>query len=130
MYDRIGIALLLTTGAGLATTIGSFMGLAVRKPDRRFLGFTLGFSGGVMVLVSFVELLQQGISSIGFLQAHAGFFAGMLGFFLIDFLVPHEYIGQHDHPDVLPENRLGGSGSFWYWNSQLSRRNGNFCWHS
>jgi len=32
--------------------------------------------------------------------------AGMLSFFLIDFLVPHEYIGQHDHPDVLPENRL------------------------
>ena len=110
MYDRIGIALLLTTGAGLATTIGSFMGLAVRKPGQRFMGFTLGFSAGVMVLVSFVELLQQGISSVGFLRAHAGFFVGMLSFFLIDFLVPHEYIGQHDHPDSLPETKLMRTG--------------------
>jgi len=62
------------------------------------MGFTLGFSAGVMVLVSFVELLQGSIESIGFLSAHVGFFIGMTSIFLIDFLVPHEYIGQHDYP--------------------------------
>lgn len=98
MEHNIVIALLLTAGAGLATTIGSLLGLAVRKPGQRFMGFTLGFSAGVMVLVSFVELLQGSIESIGFLSAHLGFFIGMTSIFLIDFLVPHEYIGQHDHP--------------------------------
>ena len=98
MEHNIVIALLLTAGAGLATTIGSLLGLAVRKPGPRFMGFTLGFSAGVMVLVSFVELLQGSIESIGFLSAHLGFFIGMTSIFLIDFLVPHEYIGQHDHP--------------------------------
>ncbi|HDM75288.1 MAG TPA: zinc transporter ZupT [Deltaproteobacteria bacterium] len=97
-HSRVGIALLLTAGAGLATTIGSLLGLAVRKPGARFMGFTLGFSAGVMVLVSFVELLQGSIESIGFLSAHLGFFIGMASIFLIDFLVPHEYIGQHDYP--------------------------------
>ena len=97
MGHNIGIALLLTAGAGLSTTIGSVLGLAVRKPGQKFMGFTLGFSAGVMILVSFVELLQQSIESIGFLAAFAGFFIGMAGIFLIDALVPHEYIDQSDH---------------------------------
>jgi len=97
MAHNIGFALLLTAGAGLATTIGSLLGLAMRKPGPRFMGFTLGFSAGVMVFVSFVELLQSSIESIGFFSAHVGFFFGMACYFLIDLLIPHDYIGQHDH---------------------------------
>ncbi len=101
-------ALLLTTCAGLATGIGGLAALAVRKPGPRFMGFTLGFSAGVMVHVSFVELLAGAIEEMGkpeagiaypFLWAHAAFFGGMLGLFLIDFLVPHDYMSQHDHTD-------------------------------
>jgi ZIP family zinc transporter len=97
MDYNIAIALLLTAGAGLSTTVGSVLGLVVRKPGPRFMGFTLGFSAGVMILVSFVELLQGSIDSIGFLPACIGFFIGMSSIFIIDSLVPHEYIGQHDH---------------------------------
>ncbi len=97
MGHEIFIALLLTTGAGLATTIGSVLGLAVRKPGPKFMAFTLGFSAGVMILVSFVELLQGSIQDIGFLNAHIAFFIGMGSFFLIDVLLPHEYIGHIDH---------------------------------
>jgi len=103
-------AMLLTAGAGLATTVGSVIGLAVRKPGPRFLGFTLGFSAGVMLLISFVELLQNAIGQIGFLQAHVAFLAGMAGFFLIDFLVPHEYIGQHDHRGAADTHKLMRTG--------------------
>ena len=97
MGHNVGIALLLTAGAGLSTTIGSLLGLAFTKTGKRFMGFTLGFSAGVMLLVSFVELLQGSIDSIGFFSAHLGFFLGMLSIFLVDYLVPHEYVGQHDH---------------------------------
>lgn len=97
MNGTIGQALLLTAAAGLSTGIGSLIGLAVRQPGKHFMGFTLGFSAGVMILVSFVELLQGSIAAIGFLQAHVGFFLGMAGIFLIDTLVPHEYIGQQDY---------------------------------
>ena len=99
-------ALLLTAGAGLATTIGSVLGLAVKKPGPKFLGFTLGFSAGVMILVSFVELLKGSIDEIGFLPAHVAFLVGMTSFFLIDFLVPHDYIGQHDHAGGADADRL------------------------
>jgi ZIP family zinc transporter len=110
MESRIGIALLLTAAAGLSTTIGSLVGLLVKQPGRRFMAFTLGFSAGVMVLVSFVELLQGSVESIGFLAAHVGFFLGMGGFFLIDCLVPHDYIGQHDHQSGPMDERLMRTG--------------------
>ncbi len=96
MDNNVGTALLLTAGAGLATTFGSLIGLAVRKPGATFMGFTLGFSAGVMILVSFVELLQGSIATIGFLSAHAAFFVGMIIFFIIDNVVPHEYIGHEE----------------------------------
>jgi ZIP family zinc transporter len=97
MESNLGIALLLTAGAGLSTTIGSLLGLIVRNPGPRFMALTLGFSAGVMVLVSFVELLPGSIEAIGFLPAHIGFFIGMASYFVIDIVIPHDYIGQHDH---------------------------------
>jgi ZIP family zinc transporter len=96
MTGQVGSALLLTTGAGLATTIGSFLGLIFKKPGPKFMGFTLGFSAGVMILVSFVELLPVSMKTLNFMQAHAGFLAGVAVYFLIDLLVPHEYVGVRE----------------------------------
>jgi ZIP family zinc transporter len=106
MGKNIGLALLLTTLAGLSTTLGSLLALAVRKPGPRFMSATLGFSAGVMVSVSFVELLQEGIESIGFAYAHFGFFTGITLIFLIDYLLPHEWAGHHDLSENRDENRL------------------------
>ena len=110
MNNNIGMALLLTAGAGLSTTVGSLIALAARKPGPRFMGFTLGFSAGVMILVSFVELLGEGIQIIGFVPAHTGFFIGMICFFLIDYFIPHEYIGQQDHGEIQSSSRLMRTG--------------------
>ena len=79
MAGNVAIALVLTALAGLSTTIGSLLGIFVRKPGPRFMALTLGFSAGVMILVSFVELLAGGIEAVGFGLAHVAFFAGMLG---------------------------------------------------
>ena len=95
MGGSIAMALLLTTVAGLSTTIGGLLGIFVREPGPRFMALTLGFSGGVMILVSFVELLAGGIEAIGFGPAHVAFFVGMGVMFLIDFLIPHEYMAEH-----------------------------------
>lgn len=93
----VGFALVLSTLAGLSTTIGSILGIAVRKPGPRFMTLTLGFSAGVMIHVSFIELLQGGVESVGFMPAHVAFFLGMLVMFAIDALVPHDYLGQEEH---------------------------------
>lgn len=90
-------ALILASAAGLCTTIGSFLGLIVKRPSPRYLSAALGFSAGVMIMVSFLELLPEGIKAIGFFPAQLGFFGGIAVFFLIDFFVPHEYAGHVDH---------------------------------
>lgn len=110
MQANVAIALVLTTLAGLSTTIGSFLGLMVKKPGPRFMALTLGFSGGVMILVSFVELLQRGIEAVGFGPAHAAFFGGMVVMFVIDVSIPHEYMAEHRDAHGPPQGDLMKTG--------------------
>ena len=53
---NVGFAFLLTTLAGLSTGIGSALALFTRRTNKTFLSAALGFSAGVMIFVSFVEL--------------------------------------------------------------------------
>jgi ZIP family zinc transporter len=100
MTPSVGFALLLSALAGLSTTIGSLLTLFVRKPGSRLMTLTLGFSGGVMILVAFVQLLPGGIDALGFALANLAFFGGMMAMFLIDVLIPHDYMAEHHHPDI------------------------------
>jgi len=57
--------------------------------------FSLGFSAGVMVYVSFVELFAPSVAEVGFFTANMAFFAGVLFIMALDFLIPHDYIEEH-----------------------------------
>ena len=101
---NVGFALLLSALAGLSTTIGSLLAFVFKKPGPRFMALTLGFSAGVMILVAFVELLQSGIETLGFAPALIAFFGGMLLMFLADSLIPHDYLAEHNLPDLKHRN--------------------------
>lgn len=96
-------AILLTLSAGLATGAGSFIALLCKKTTPRFLSISLGFSAGVMIFVSLVELFndaEKQLSALwgprwGYLGATAGFFGGMALIALIDHFVPSE-INPHE----------------------------------
>jgi ZIP family zinc transporter len=102
-------ALGLTTLAGLATGIGSLAAVFAKRTNRSFLAASLGFSAGVMIYVSFVELLPAGsLLSRRAYGASAGpwvtvlsFLGGMIGIALIDFLVPTE---KNPHDAALVED--------------------------
>jgi len=85
------IAFLLSFIAGLSTTIGSFVSFFMKKPNPKTISFIMGFSAGVMILISFVELLPESIESLGFIPGILFFFLGMIIMFLIDILVSHKY---------------------------------------
>ncbi|MBY8987633.1 MAG: zinc transporter ZupT [Candidatus Lokiarchaeota archaeon] len=84
-------AFLLSLLAGLSTTIGSVIAFLVKKPNPKFISFIMGFSAGVMIFISFVELLLKSISSIGYQFGVLFFFLGMGFMFLIDVVVSHKY---------------------------------------
>ena len=89
--DTFTLGLLLALFAGLATTIGCIISFFVREPSPKFISLIMGFSAGVMILVSFLELLQEGINSNGLIYGLLFFFIGMLVMLLIDVTITHEY---------------------------------------
>ena len=91
MPNNVSFALLLALLAGLATGIGSIIAYFVRNPKDWQLSLILGFSAGVMVYISFAELLYVAIGKVGFVTANLGFFVGIAFIAIVDILVPHEY---------------------------------------
>ena len=93
----VTLALLLTAGAGLSTTFGSLLVFVVRRPGARFMALALGFAAGVMILVSFAELLPKAVEEIGFARGYLAFFVGLGLMFALDVAIPHSYEGVADH---------------------------------
>ena len=62
---NVGIALTLTLLAGLSTGIGSAIAYFIKHPKVIYLSFSLGLSAGVMIYVSFMELLPQAVQTPG-----------------------------------------------------------------
>ena len=52
-------AFLLTFFAGLCTGVGSLIAFFAKKTNKKFLSVSLGFSAGVMVYVSLIEIFQK-----------------------------------------------------------------------
>lgn len=114
------IAFLLTLFAGLSTGIGSLIALIAKRTNTNFLSFALGLSAGVMIYVSFMEMLPQSLSTLtqefgektGTLYMILGLFGGIALIALIDFLVPessnpHE---MHSVEDMHRRKRLKRTG--------------------
>lgn len=86
----------LTVFAGLSTGIGSAIAFFAKKTNTRFLAVSLGFSAGVMIYVSLVEIFFKAKNQLvnefgfrwGYWAAVGSFFAGILFIALIDRLVP------------------------------------------
>ncbi len=105
-------ALIITSIAGLSTIIGSLLGLIPKKINDKFFSFSLGFTAGVMIGVSFLELLPSGIEEVGFLKANIAFLIGFMLMFAIDHFVPHEYKGQKDGIKPGTDEKLLRAGLF------------------
>ena len=112
--QNIWIAFGLTTVAGLSTGIGSLIALIAKRTNTKFLCASLGFSAGVMLYVSFMdlipiaklELVQHFGEKTGMLSLILAFFGGMGLITLVDFLIPepnnpHEMKGieEMNNPD-------------------------------
>lgn len=86
----------LTAFAGLSTGIGSAIAFFAKQTNYRFLSVATGFSAGVMLYVSFVEILPKAAESLGGSNGKASgnwwatvaFFAGIVIILLIDHMIP------------------------------------------
>ena len=97
----IWFAMLLTIIAGLSTGIGSTIAFFIKKPKMSYLSILLSLSAGVMLYISFMELLNTAIIDVGFACANCFFFVGIGIILLIDIIVPHAY--EHETQCDLPQ---------------------------
>lgn len=113
------IALGLTLLAGLSTGIGGLIAFVTKDTNKKFLAICLGFSAGVMIYVSFMEILPE---ATNYLQQEIdlkwssiftvlAFFGGMLIIGIIDRLVPqdknpHEFSHEEEKREYHSKRKL------------------------
>ena len=96
MENNVLSALALTVFAGLSTGIGSIIALFAKRTNTKFLSLSLGFSAGVMLYVSMIEIFfkaREYLSNdngyiLGYWLCVIAFFAGILTIAIIDFFIP------------------------------------------
>ncbi len=116
MENNFWIAFSLTLFAGLSTGIGSAIAFFAKRTNYRFLSLATGFSAGVMIYVSFTEILGKASDELeafspdyGQWYVAAGFFGGIVAMLIIDRLIPaaenphevrptQEVASLHKHP--------------------------------
>jgi ZIP family zinc transporter len=111
--DNILFALGLTMFAGLATGIGSIMAFFSKKFNPKFLSAALGFSAGVMIYVSLIEIFAKAKTSLsllygdksGYIYTTVAFFCGIAVIAIIDKLVP-SYENPHEIKNISDETEL------------------------
>ena len=120
MPHNYAIALLITLLAGLATAIGSVFAFVLKKDNLRALSVGLGFSAGVMIFLSFTDIIPSAseMLSQSFPERHewvvyGGFIIGIITAILIDYFIP-DHINEEDllHPDeiVSAEHKIKRAG--------------------
>ena len=106
--NNVPIALGLTLFAGMATGIGSAIAFFAKKSNYRFLSIATGFSAGVMLYVSFVEILFKGLNILvaqygeyrGNWINTASFFCGIFLIGIIDKLIPASENPHEIHSEI------------------------------
>lgn len=125
MNGNVILAFGLTILAGLATGVGSTIAFFSRHTNKRFLSAALGFSAGVMLYLSFVEIFAKSRTALaralgettGTWATVAGFFGGVVLIAVIDRLVPSyenpheaqriEEMTEERHADLVREQASG-----------------------
>ena len=126
-FNTVLFAFGLTLFAGLSTGIGSAIAFFAKRTNTKFLAISLGFSAGVMIYVSFVEIIVKArdelIAELGIRGGHwatvGAFFGGILIIAIIDKLIPsfenpHEMrrIEEMDDPLKQKNQKLMRMGLF------------------
>lgn len=89
MDNNVLLAFFLTLLAGLSTGIGSLIAFLYRHTNRKFLSVALGFSAGVMVYVSTIEIFVKAKDSlVAFMGYRLGNWVTVIAFSEECFLSP------------------------------------------
>lgn len=94
--DWIDVTAIGLLAGVFGTGLGGLLVFLFLRPSERILGFMLGFAGGVMLTIVFIELLDEA-STISFPFSLLGLALGILIFLLLDSALPHYHYITEDN---------------------------------
>jgi ZIP family zinc transporter len=75
----------------LVTGVGALITLAVKRPSEKMVSFALGFASGIMIGISTLSLIPEGLALGNLYTNMMGFITGALFLWLVDMFVPHTH---------------------------------------
>lgn len=112
IQNNMGLAFSLTMLAGLTTAIGGAIAFITKKDNLKALSIGLGFSAGVMIFVSLVDIIpsSEKLLKISFPEifqwlVYGGFILGILVSVLIDYFLPDHIDAEELLNPELPEDK-------------------------
>uniref|UniRef100_A0A7N0RIA1 Zinc transporter ZTP29 n=1 Tax=Kalanchoe fedtschenkoi TaxID=63787 RepID=A0A7N0RIA1_KALFE len=107
MDSQVLAALGLAIIGGLSNSLGAVFVILNDAPNLKMLGLLQGFAAGLMLSISFLYLAHNAMNSIGFLRGNLWFFAGIIFFALLSYLVPEPELAPSK--DVKNNEKSGGT---------------------
>lgn len=97
------VPVILSLIAGAASGLGGLVVYFFGEVKDELMGFSMGFAGGVMLVVSFLELFTEALELLSHLQATLAFTVGALLMMGIDLTLPHMEAGRWERGIARPE---------------------------
>lgn len=99
--------LLLSSMASLGTGLGGLIAV-MRSPGKKIYGFLMGLTAGVMICLSFLELVNKAWELAGPWTATIGFGVGAIFMFVLDHFAPHIRFGEKELPPAQSDHTAEG----------------------
>ncbi len=87
----LGLALL----SGITTVIGVALAYLL-KNRRKWTSFGIGFSVGIMLLISFLELFPEALKAVSVTKVSVFVLCGMIFIALLNYLIPHKHLTEEE----------------------------------
>ncbi|OAE24469.1 hypothetical protein AXG93_1615s1220 [Marchantia polymorpha subsp. ruderalis] len=96
MEGSVMFPLLLSMMGGLSTGLGGLLVVLQPKPSLKMLGTLQGLAAGMMLSLSFLDLMHNATNAIGFTKANLWFFGGVIAIALIVTVIPEPTLSASD----------------------------------
>ena len=98
--SQVMVALALTLVGGLSTALGGLVVVLQPTPNLKRLGLLQGLAAGLMLSISFMDLMHNAINAIGFPRANLWFFGGVLMFAGVVTMIPEPTLSSSQNAAV------------------------------